>query len=62
MLQVNGKTITDYGKSMYGGWYANYRDEQGNWNGYHASTLTVLAEQIGTTRKVLMAEVSRFDN
>ena len=45
-----GLQMVDYGKSMYGGWYFNYRDEYGTIRGEHADTLKELkkrAEALG---------------
>lgn len=59
--------LTGFGKSMYGGWYCNYRvqDEAGNvdkFDGYHASTLRELCTQAGVSRTALERDVPRFDN
>ena len=52
------KKITGYGKSMYGGWYANYY-ENGEHKGVHADTLKALCVALGITRKDLR---NRYDN
>lgn len=53
--------ITEYGKSMYGGWYANYIREDGNYDGEHAKTLAELSEKLNiTTTEIKKAR--RFDN
>ena len=54
------RKVTDYGKSMYGGWYANYT-ENGEYKGAHADTIKNLCEALGITRKEL-ANVRRYDN
>lgn len=52
--------ITDYGKSMYGGWYANYT-ENGEYKGVHADTIKGLCVALGVTRKELTS-ARRYDN
>ncbi len=54
--------ITDYGLSMYGGWYINYYDENGNWKGVHGRTLTEAAGKIEMTRYEVMKQGCRYDN
>lgn len=54
------RKVTDYGKSMYGGWYANYI-EDGKHDGEHADTLKELCAKLGITRKELTT-VTRYDN
>jgi hypothetical protein len=59
-------TITCFGKSMYGGWYANYRyeDKNGKWefDGFHANTLRELCAQAELSRTAMERDVPRFDN
>ena len=58
-------TITSYGKSMYGGWYANYRYENSegvHYDGFHANTLRELCAQMGLSRTALTRDVVRYDN
>ena len=59
-------TITCFGKSMYGGWYANYRydDNNGKWefDGFHANTLRELCAQAELSRTAMERDVPRFDN
>lgn len=53
--------ITEYGQSMYGGWYANYITADGNYSGEHGRTLHELCEKLNTT----VAEIRkarRYDN
>lgn len=58
---INNKTkrqAVTYGKSMYGGWYANYHDGE-QWDGIHTETLRELkakAEEMGLELK------DRWDN
>ena len=40
-----GLQKVDYGQSMYGGWYFNYRDEYGTIRGEHADTLAELQKR-----------------
>ena len=54
------RKVTDYGKSMYGGWYANYM-ENGEYKGVHADTLKELCAKLGITRKELTT-ARRYDN
>ena len=54
------KNVTEYGKSMYGGWYANYTTN-GEYNGVHANTLKELCNTLGITRKELTT-ARRYDN
>lgn len=66
-IQRDNKTVmlTDYGKSMYGGWYCNYAEETENTvkhNGYHANTLRDLCKQAGVSMTELKRDVTRFDN
>jgi hypothetical protein len=73
MMVVKGLNIGEYfevsryGKSMYGGWYANYRviDKDGNgshFDGVGASTLAGICDQLGTSKTELKKQVVRFDN
>lgn len=63
MLSLGTKTIHDYGKSMYGGWYANWFDsENGNYDGCRVNTLKELCEKLQINRNELIKNVRRFDN
>lgn len=53
--------ITEYGKSMYGGWYANYIKEDGNYDGEHARTLTELCKKLNVTTADIR-KARRLDN
>ena len=56
--------VTDYGKSMYGGWYANYHWEDAesiHFDGFHDKTLRGLCAQIGVSRTALQRDVRRWD-
>lgn len=58
-------TITSYGKSMYGGWYANYRYEDADgvhYNGFGAPTLKELCAHAMISRTALTRDVVRNDN
>ena len=53
--------VVDYGKSMYGGWYANYINENNDYKGVHAPTLMELCSKLGiATTEIKKAR--RFDN
>lgn len=63
MLQKDMIQIMDYGKSMYGGWYANFFDEKkGEHGGCHAETLKELCNELDISKKELIRNVRRFDN
>lgn len=63
MIKVNNKTITEYGKSMYGGWYANYFDEsKGEYNGISENTLHELCAKLQVSATALRNDVTRYDN
>lgn len=54
--------VLDYGKSMYGGWYANYLIN-GNFDGVHGDTLREVKEKLkGLGLDVNLKNVHRFDN
>ena len=54
--------ITEYGLSMYGGWYINYIDNNENYKGVGGRTLTEASEKIGMTRYEVMKQGCRYDN
>lgn len=63
MFLVSDKIILDYGKSMYGGWYANYINTvSGKHTGDHKDTLKELCKALGTDRITLLRNVTRRDN
>lgn len=63
MIEVGTKQITDYGKSMYGGWYANWFDhETGKLGGEHEKTLRDLCAKLKVSRTALQRDVVRIDN
>ena len=70
MIQVtiNNVTInvTDYGKSMYGGWYANFNyvnDEyKGIYDGIRRPTLTELCNALHVSKTAMRRDVRRWDN
>jgi len=63
MIDNDSKQITEYGKSMYGGWYANFFDKMKcEHTGTRAKTLTELCSKIGVSRTALTRDVVRVDN
>ena len=56
------ETITSWGKSMFGGYYAEYITEDGKRDGVHADTIGELCWKLNTTKSDLVGKVSRFDN
>ena len=59
--------LTQWGKSMYGGWYINFRVEEqdgqiSKYDGFHGRTLAEVCEQAGVTQQRLKAFVNRWDN
>lgn len=70
MIQVtiNNVTIniTDYGKSMYGGWYANFNyvseNYAGLYDGIRRSTLTELCNTLHVSKTAMRRDVRRWDN
>lgn len=54
--------VLDWGKSMYGGWYANIRTPQGEYTGVRENKLTNLAVKVGLSVTVLRRDVHRLDN
>jgi len=54
--------VLDYGKSMYGGWYANYLIN-GKFDGVHGDTLREVKEKLkGLGFDGNLKNVHRFDN
>lgn len=63
MTVVGIKKITVWGKSMYGGWYANWYDQSTDeWGGEHERTLNELCAKLHLSRTALNRDVQRFDN
>jgi len=63
MIESGTKLITDYGKSMYGGWYANWFDrETGKRGGDNERTLRDLCAKLHVSRTALQRDVVRIDN
>ena len=55
--------ISGYGKSMYGGWYANYRVINSNEiSGIGAKTLKEICSELHVSRTALTRDVVRYDN
>lgn len=61
MIVINNKEITSYGKSMYGGWYANYYEDCVA-TGTRSRTLAELCEKLCISRTALVRDVQRIDN
>lgn len=59
---VGDMTATSYGKSMYGGWYLNYTDMDGNYRGIRRDTLKAVCEWMNITVHELGKSVMRQDN
>lgn len=68
MIRLNNYDIMDYGKSMYGGWYANIfrytnkAEYTGEYEGIGANTLRELCAKLKVSRTVLSRDVRRIDN
>jgi hypothetical protein len=55
--------VMEWGKSMYGGYYANYFDNNtGRHDGEHADKLVELCNKIGLSATALRRDVRRIDN
>ena len=58
--------ITSFGKSMYGGWYANFtyvsEPYTGTYDGIRRRTLTELCNQLHISKTALKRDVPRLDN
>lgn len=53
----------EYGKSMYGGWYANWFDAvRGEWVGAHANTKKELTAELNVWLGSMWEYGRRFDN
>ncbi len=59
-MHKTDEKILDYGKSMYGGWYANYF-LNGKYSGKHAETLNELCSKLNIDKNAL-SEIFRRDN
>lgn len=64
----NGKIdveVYSYGKSMYGGWYANFRSEyngQLHYDGINRDKLSDICSELHVSRTALQRDVERIDN
>ena len=57
--------VYQYGKSMYGGWYANFRYIYNNelvYDGIRRKTLYELSSALHSSNTALKRDVTRFDN
>lgn len=58
--------VTSYGKSMYGGWYANFtyvsEPYEGIMDGIRRPTLKELCAALHISRTALTRDVQRWDN
>ncbi len=55
--------VTEYGKSMYGGWYANFREvNTSNISGIGARTLQEICNELHVSKTALRRDVVRYDN
>jgi hypothetical protein len=55
--------VTDFGKSMYGGWYLNFYDPTyDKYDGIRRDTLRELCAWLGVSRTALTRDVRRLDN
>ena len=59
--------ITQYGKSMYGGWYANFRyvapaEYENKMDGIRRDTLKEICAQLHVSKTALRRDVYRLDN
>ena len=61
MVKLDDKMIIDYGKSMYGGWYATIHQD-GQYKGVGGQTLHELANKLGISVTALRRDVVRRDN
>lgn len=67
-ITINKETvqITSYGKSMFGGWYANLRyidrPVADSFEGVRERTLTELCNKLHISKTALKRDVARFDN
>lgn len=58
-------TISSFGRSMYGGWYANYHyidGEKIHHDGFHADTLKELCTKAELSKTEMQHDVTRWDN
>ena len=67
MIAQNSKgrllEVSSYGKSMYGGWYADYREiNSGVISGVRFNTLKEVCEYLNCSKTELISQVMRFDN
>ena len=63
MIEIGTKQIRDWGKSMYGGYYANWFDhETREHGGEHAKTQKELCAKLHVSMTALHRDVVRIDN
>ena len=58
-------TVDSYGKSMYGGWYANFHypyNDEVHFDGIRRDKLSDLCAELHVSRTALQRDVQRFDN
>ena len=58
-------TVDSYGKSMYGGWYANFHypyNGEIHYDGIRRDKLSDLCTELHVSRTALQRDVTRFDN
>ena len=55
--------VTDFGKSMYGGWYINFYDPTyQKYDGIRRNTLREICAWLGVSKTALSRDVRRWDN
>lgn len=62
---VTDITVYSYGKSMYGGWYADFYytyDGERHIDGIRREKLSDLCSELHVSRTALQRDVTRFDN
>lgn len=69
IITINNVTLEvyQYGKSMYGGWYANFRyiapvEYEGKVDGIRRNTLSELCAQLHISKTAIRRDVYRLDN
>ena len=58
-------TVDSYGKSMYGGWYANFHypyNGEMHYDGIRRDKLLDLCAELHVSRTALQRDVTRIDN
>lgn len=61
MIKLDDKMIIDYGKSMYGGWFATVH-QGGQYKGIGGNTLHELCLKLGVSLTALRRDVERRDS